>query len=152
MATTNIINHVLPQDPTQHPFSVPGQDLDSLLKTSLLLDFGSDVTPIQVLANIHRLAKNGWVIDNSTLKSFIQELSKYMRCNGYVIDSVISSSSAADLMTDMAQLSRNLRYKQFSEFSSLEKIIRTFLLGLHSNNLSNILSTASVRDFCCSIL
>jgi hypothetical protein len=82
MATTSIINHHLPHNPITQPFAVQGQDLDGLLKSSLLLDFGNDVTPIQILANIHLLAKSGWVIDNNTLKSFIQELQKYTRCNG----------------------------------------------------------------------
>lgn len=57
-------------------------DLDALLKTSLQVDFGADVTPIQIWANLSRLAQKGWVINRETLKPFIQELGKYMRCNG----------------------------------------------------------------------
>ena len=85
MATTNIINHQLPHDPTSQPFSVPGPDLDALLKTSLAIDFGSDIAPVAILANMNRLANKGWIINREVLDAFTVELSKYMRCNGYVI-------------------------------------------------------------------
>jgi hypothetical protein len=83
MATTNLINHHLNTDPTlAAPFSVPTPDLDALLQTSLQVDFGSDVTPIQIWANISRLARKGWIINREVLQSFVGELTRYMRCNG----------------------------------------------------------------------
>jgi hypothetical protein len=66
----------------EQPFQLPAPDLDLLLKSSLALDFGSDVTPIQIWANIVRLVRKGWSIDQTVLNDFIVVLLKYMRCNG----------------------------------------------------------------------
>jgi hypothetical protein len=82
MVTTNILNHQDDHDPMQQPIQLPRPDLDALLQSSLAVDFGSDVTPIQIWANISRLTGKGWAITKVTLDLFIQELSKYMRCNG----------------------------------------------------------------------
>jgi hypothetical protein len=50
---------------------------------------------------------------------------------------VIPSIRLTDFSIDMVQLLRNPPCKNSSVFSSREKNIRIFLLGLHSNNLRN---------------
>jgi hypothetical protein len=82
MATTNLLNHHLPADPTTESFTISAPDLDNLLRTSMQVDFGSDVTPVQVWANIERMKKKGWLVTRDVLDLFISELRKYARCNG----------------------------------------------------------------------
>jgi hypothetical protein len=82
MATTNLIKHVLPGDPSVAPFTVEVPDLEKLFKTSVSIDFGSDVTPIQIWVNLVRLSGLGYSIDKTALSMLANELKQYIRCNG----------------------------------------------------------------------
>lgn len=82
MATTNLIKHVLPGDPSAAPFTVEVPDLEKLFMTSVSIDFGSDVTPIQIWVNIVRLSGLGYSIDKVALGLLANEMKQYIRCNG----------------------------------------------------------------------
>lgn len=82
MATTNLIKHVHPGDPSVAPFTVEVPDLEKLFQTSVSIDFGSDVTPIQIWVNLVRLSGAGYNIDKTALSMLANELKQYIRCNG----------------------------------------------------------------------
>jgi hypothetical protein len=82
MATTNLIQHCLPGDPSAAPFTVEVPDLEKLFATSVSIDFGSDVTPIQIWVNLVRLSGLGYNIDKNSLSAIVEEIKKYVRCNG----------------------------------------------------------------------
>lgn len=82
MATTNLIKHALPGDPSAAPFTVDVPDLEKLFMTSVSIDFGSDVTPIQIWVNLVRLSGLGYNIDKTALSLLADQMKGYIRCNG----------------------------------------------------------------------
>jgi hypothetical protein len=81
-AITQLITTRLPGDPTAEPFRYPKPDLDKLFRSSLYVDFGSDVTPIQIWANLVRISSLGYVITPDFMAVLIDEIKKYAHCNG----------------------------------------------------------------------
>lgn len=80
MATTSLLHsHYLP-DATHECFHVPPTDIEQLFHTSLTLDLGPDVTPIQIWANVRRISQR-YPIDVTMLKMIGEEFAKYIRCN-----------------------------------------------------------------------
>jgi hypothetical protein len=85
MATTALVNSQLPfNDPAAAPFDLSVADINQLFQSSLLIDFGTDVTPVQIWANIVRIsaARNG--IHPTVLRALTDELVRFVRCNSYV--------------------------------------------------------------------
>jgi hypothetical protein len=66
--------------PMTDTFEVPTFNIEQLFHTSLSLDLGADITPIQIWANIQRISKS-YTIDAAVLAAVLNELSKYVRCN-----------------------------------------------------------------------
>jgi len=81
-ALTNLVSRRLPESPTAEPFQYPKPDLDKLFHLSLHVDFGTEVTPIQIWANLVRLSGLGYVVSPDFVIIFLEELHKYARCNG----------------------------------------------------------------------
>ena len=69
---------------TDHPmdesFEMPARDLEKLFQTSLSLNLGSDVTPVQIWANIRRISMLQ-PVDLTMLHVLKEEFMKYVRCN-----------------------------------------------------------------------
>lgn len=82
MATTSLVNSQYAEDPAHQAFQVPSLDIDKLFHTSLSLDFGPDVTPIQIWENIKRISTL-YVLDEKTIQVLLEEFKKYVRCNRY---------------------------------------------------------------------
>jgi hypothetical protein len=70
-------------NPIEKPFQVPAVDLQKMFKASINLDFGTDVTPVQIWANLSRLVSKGYLIDREFFQLLMKEFSKYSRCNGF---------------------------------------------------------------------
>jgi hypothetical protein len=90
MATTALVNSQLPfNNPAAAPFELSVADIGQLFQSSLLIDFGTDVTPVQIWANIVRIsaARNG--IHQTFLRALTDELMRYVRCNSYVSKSQV---------------------------------------------------------------
>jgi hypothetical protein len=82
MAVTNLLNEHLHEDPISKPFQIPAVDLERMFKASVELDFGSDITAIQIWVNLSRLVSKGYLIDREFFQLLMKEFAKYSRCNG----------------------------------------------------------------------
>jgi hypothetical protein len=80
LATSTLLNSHHAEDPSTQPFEVPPTDIEQLFRTSLTLDLGPDVTPIQVWANIRRISTQ-YPVDITMLRILKDEFMKYVRCN-----------------------------------------------------------------------
>jgi hypothetical protein len=82
MATTALVNSQgLFDHATSAPFELPKANIDQLFYTSLTIDFATDVTPVQIWANIVRICDGRIGINQSLLRAITYEFSKYVRCN-----------------------------------------------------------------------
>jgi hypothetical protein len=79
-ATISFLNGDWDEHPTTHPFAVPQGDLNEVFQTNLSLDFGCDVTPMQIWANVTRIAGRHF-INAAILQALTEEFKKYARCN-----------------------------------------------------------------------
>ncbi|KIW08306.1 uncharacterized protein PV09_01224 [Verruconis gallopava] len=70
------------KDPINEPFSMPISSLEKLFQTSLSLNLGDDVTPVQIWANIRRIATK-IDLDITMLRQLKFEFMKYARCNSF---------------------------------------------------------------------
>ncbi|KAF2425229.1 hypothetical protein EJ08DRAFT_700458 [Tothia fuscella] len=82
MATTSLVNSSYASDPSTQPFQVPPADIDKLFQTSLNLDLGDEVTPIQIWENIKRISRL-YVLDEEVVRALQGEFRKYARCNSF---------------------------------------------------------------------
>ncbi|KAF2666130.1 hypothetical protein BT63DRAFT_463274 [Microthyrium microscopicum] len=88
-ATANLLNHAHHQHspvascPMYEPFSYPKPDLSAMFNSSLHVNFGTDVTPIQVWANLLHISELGYVISPDFVAIMLDELKRYVRCNGF---------------------------------------------------------------------
>lgn len=80
MATSSLLHSHYVPDVTHKFFHVPPTDIEQLFHTSLTLDLGPDVTPIQIWANVRRISQR-YPIDVTMLKMISAEFAKYIRCN-----------------------------------------------------------------------
>lgn len=80
MATTSLLHSHYVPNTTHECFHVPPTDIEKLFHTSLTLDLGPDVTPIQIWANVRRISLK-CPIDSAQLKMISEEFAKYIRCN-----------------------------------------------------------------------
>lgn len=81
MATTELFNMQLPNDPTVAPFKVAGLDVENLFKTTLTLDFGEEVTPVQIWSNLMRISSSRSGITAPVIRALTDEFARYVRCN-----------------------------------------------------------------------
>jgi hypothetical protein len=81
-ATTTLLHHRLPEDPTAQPFQYPKPDLAKLFKSSLHVNFGDDVTPLQIWANLIRINSLGYTVCPEIVDGILKELKKYIQCRG----------------------------------------------------------------------
>jgi hypothetical protein len=82
MATTALVNSQGYFDhATSAPFELPKANIDQLFYTSLTIDFATDVTPVQIWANIVRICASGTGFSKALLQAITYEFSKYVRCN-----------------------------------------------------------------------
>jgi hypothetical protein len=79
-ATAMIISSGVAPDPVNVPFTLPAIDLEQLFRLSLSLNLGDDVTPVQIWANIRRIASK-LSLDIAVLQMLKNEFMKYVRCN-----------------------------------------------------------------------
>ncbi|KAE9979141.1 hypothetical protein EG328_001082 [Venturia inaequalis] len=82
MATTSLLHSHYVPDATHECFHVPPTAIEQLFHTSLTLDLGPDVTPIQIWANVRRISQR-YPIDATMLKMIREEFAKYIRCNSF---------------------------------------------------------------------
>jgi hypothetical protein len=75
-----LVHSEFAQAPMTETFEVPSINIEQLFHTSLSLDLGPDITPIQIWANIQRISKM-YPIDAAVLAALLNELVKYIRCN-----------------------------------------------------------------------
>jgi hypothetical protein len=87
MASTSLLHSHYARDPAHQTFHVPPTDIEQLFHTSLTLDLGPDVTPIQIWANVRRLSQKHRV-DSTMLGMIREEFAKYVRCNRCVFSPV----------------------------------------------------------------
>jgi hypothetical protein len=76
----SLITSGVSSDPINEPFIMPVETLEKLFQTSLLLNLGDDVTPVQIWANIRRIART-FGLDITLLQLLKNEFMKYVRCN-----------------------------------------------------------------------
>jgi hypothetical protein len=79
-ATASLINMHWDAEPTIKPFEVSPEDIDKLFQTSMSLDLGPDVTPIQIWANLARISLK-YPINQTMLRVMTDEFCRYVRCN-----------------------------------------------------------------------
>lgn len=79
-AATMIISSGIVANPLNAPFTVPVSDLEQLFRMSLSLNLGDDVTPVQIWANIRRIASK-FSLDIAVLQTLKAEFMKYVKCN-----------------------------------------------------------------------
>ena len=75
-----IISSGVSEDPLHQPFTIPASNLEQLFQLSLSLNLGDDVTPVQIWANIRRIASK-FNLDITLLQMLKTEFMKYVRCN-----------------------------------------------------------------------
>ena len=82
MATTALVNSQgLFDHATSAPFELPRANIDQLFYTSMSIDFMTDVTPVQIWANIVRICASRNGLSRSLLRAITDEFNKYVRCN-----------------------------------------------------------------------
>lgn len=78
--TAAILSSGTSKDPLNLRFEMPATDLQQLFQLSLSLNLGDDVTPVQVWANIRRIALK-LTLNINLLHMLKDEFMKYVRCN-----------------------------------------------------------------------
>jgi hypothetical protein len=81
-ATTNLMNHRSSKDPTIEPFQCPKPDIDKLFQSSLHVNFGTEVTPLQVWANLIRISKLGFNVCPDVVEKILAHLKERVKCRG----------------------------------------------------------------------
>jgi hypothetical protein len=98
MATTELFNMHLPNDPTVAPFQVPSLDVENLFNATMTLDFGEEVTPVQIWVNLMRIASNRSGLTASIIRLMTDEFARYVQCNRSVrcvVEDLIRDSNFA---------------------------------------------------------
>jgi hypothetical protein len=93
--SASLITSGIADDPINEPFCMPAHSLEKLFQTSLSLNLGDDVTPVQIWANIRRIAMK-LSLDITLLQQLKSEFMKYARCNRCVFSRKAHNAGSPD--------------------------------------------------------